>query len=132
MTYDPDPERVLGTWRRSVSSPGFWLRSIFTLSLWYWLFWQRNQITVTTRRVTHYQANLVGGREVSVSINNITEVQLDTPVLGALLRFANVSIQSKGGDMTPEIVFAAVERPAELKQAIFAVQDRARQLADRA
>ncbi|MBC7870952.1 MAG: hypothetical protein H7Y09_08945, partial [Chitinophagaceae bacterium] len=46
------PEKVVGVWRRSRWSWSFWWRTIVTLSLYYWLLWRKNQITVTTRRIT--------------------------------------------------------------------------------
>lgn len=131
-TYDPNaPERVLGEWRRSMTSPGFWLRVIFTLTLYYWIYWERNKIVLTNRRVTQHIAYLIGGEERSVSLHNITEVRIHTPPLGVLLGFANVDIQSMGGDQAPEIHFQALERAAQLKQMIFAVQDQMRRQAQR-
>jgi hypothetical protein len=125
--YDPSaPERVIGEWRRSMASPGFWLRVIFTLTLYYWIYWERNKIVLTNRRVTQHIAYLIGGEERSVSLHNITEVRIHTPPLGTLLGFADVAIQSMGGDQAPEIHFQALERPAQLKQMIFTVQDQMR------
>ncbi|MFN7210070.1 MAG: PH domain-containing protein, partial [Aggregatilineales bacterium] len=83
-------------------------------------------IVLTNRRVTQHIAYLIGGEERSVSLHNITEVRIRTPPLGVLLGFANVDIQSMGGDQAPEIHFQALERAAQLKQMIFAVQDQMR------
>jgi hypothetical protein len=125
--YDPNvPERVIGEWRRSMTSPGFWLRVIFSLTLYYWLYWERNKIVLTNRRITQHIAYLIGGEERSMSLHNVTEVRVFTPPLGTLLGFANVQIQSMGGDQSPEIRFDALERAAQLKQMIFAVQDQFR------
>lgn len=128
-TYqDPEPERVLGTWHRSMSSPGFWWRVVFTFTLYYWIIWQRSYIMVTNRRVTHYVPRLVGGAEISIAYDNITDVEIDTSPLGALLKFADIRIQTAGGGRTPEVYFKAIEKPDQLKAAIFAMQDRFRQM----
>lgn len=124
--YDPDPERVIGVWRRSMTSPGFWVRVLLTLTLYYWLFWERNKIMLTNRRITQFKPLIVGGSEISLAIENITEVNIHTPPLGALLGFADVKIQTPGGNQAAEIDFRAVARPAELKAAVFEQQDRRR------
>lgn len=125
--FDPaSPERVIGIWRRSYYSPGFWLRFIFTASLWYWIFWQRNTITLTNRRLSQYKAQILGGTEISINLPNISEVRLETPPLGALLGFATLHCQSFGGGDTAEIHFESIERPEELKRHIFGLQDQAK------
>lgn len=120
---EPNPEREIGTWRRAMSSPGFWLRVIVTFTMYYWLFWERNKIVLTNRRITQYKPLLVGGDEVSIALENITEVRLSTPPLGALLGFADVRIQTAGASNAPEIFFRAIDRPDVLKEAIFRYQD---------
>jgi Bacterial PH domain len=122
-----DPERVLGVWKRSPLSPGFWFRVVFTAGLYLILLYDRRNITLTNRRVTYNEAQIVGGRETSISIANITEVSVITSPLGALMGFSDVRIQSKGGgDTVPEIFFRSSERPNDLKRAIFELQDRVR------
>lgn len=123
MNGEQNPEREIGTWRRSMSSPGFWLRVIVTFTLYYWLFWERNKVVLTNRRITQYKPLLVGGDEVSIALENVTEVRLSTPPLGALLHFADIRIQTAGAGNGPEIFFRAVDRPDMLKEGIFRYQD---------
>ena len=54
------PEQKIGVWRRSMWTWGFWWRTITTLTLYVWLLWRRNQITVTTRRVSQRRGNILG------------------------------------------------------------------------
>ena len=126
MNNEQSSEQEIGVWRRSMSSPGFWLRLIVTFTLYYWLFWERNKIVLTTRRITQYKPLLVGGEEVSIALENVTEVRLSTPPLGALLGFADVRIQTAGASNAPEIFFRAADRPEMLKEGIFRYQDNRR------
>ncbi len=132
MIYNPNPnapERVIGIWRRSQATPGFWFRVIFTATLYYWLYYPRNRIELTNRRITQYLANLIGDTQISISLQNVMEVRVYNPPLGVLLGFGDVYIQTASGSGGPEIMFKGIERPEQLKQAIFNVQDEFRRTA---
>jgi hypothetical protein len=117
-----EPERTVGVWRRSVWTGGFWWRTIATLSLYYWLLWRKNQITVTTRRVMQRHGNLLGGEERAISIENITDIFVDTPALGAVLGYGNIQIQS-AGSTGAEIAFQGLGRVKKLRDVLFDLKD---------
>ncbi|MCB9436833.1 MAG: PH domain-containing protein [Anaerolineales bacterium] len=115
-------EEVVAEFRRSTRTLGFWWRTIFTLSLYYWVLWRRNKITVTTRRVIQRTGNIVGGKETSIQLTQITDVTVSTGGLGTLLGYGLIQIQSAGSGAS-EISFAGIARPHRLKDIIFDLQD---------
>src|SRR5687767_10625342 len=116
------PEKIIGVWRRSMMSPGFWARTIGTVGMYPLLLWRKNQITLTNRRVMQRVGNVLGGKEISISLENITDVTIDTSTAGALLGYSNVRIQS-AGSTTAEIAFEGIADSNKLRQAIFDLQD---------
>ena len=115
-------EKLVGVWRRSRWTWGFWWRTIVTLSLYVWLLWRRNQITVTTLRITQRRGNILGGDETSLSIENITDISVNTPPLGALFNFGHITVQSAGSSQA-EISFQGLGRVRELRDVLFDLQD---------
>lgn len=115
-------EEVVAEFRRSTRTLGFWWRTILTLSLYYWILWRRNKITVTTRRIIQRTGNIIGGEETSVQLTRITDVTVKTGGLGSLLGYGLIQIQSAGSG-TAEISFDGIARPHRLKDIIFDLQD---------
>lgn len=115
-------EEVVGVWRRSTVTGGFWWRAIATLGLYVLLLWRRNQITVTTRRVMQRRGNILGGSETSISINNITDVSIETPALGAIFNYGTVKVQSAGSSEA-EIYFEGLAKAKHLREVIFDLKD---------
>jgi membrane protein YdbS with pleckstrin-like domain len=115
-------EEVVGTWRRSPWTIGFWARTLSTLGIWALFLWRRNQIIISTRRVTHEQGDLLGGEETSLSLNNITDVTIDIPPLGALFKYGNIRIQTAGSN-DAEINFEGIQNPRQLRETIYDVKD---------
>lgn len=115
-------EEVVAEFRRSTRTLGFWWRTIFTLSLYYWILWRRNKITVTTRRIIQRTGNIIGGAETSVQLTRITDVTVKTSGLGTLLGYGLIEVQSAGSG-TAEIRFDGIARPHRLKDIIFDLQD---------
>ncbi|HRE49025.1 MAG TPA: PH domain-containing protein [Aggregatilineales bacterium] len=122
-------ETLIGEWRRSMWSIGFWLRVVGTATLYYWLLWKKNQIVLTDRRVTQRMGGILGGKEISITIANITNVEIDTPPLGAIMGFADIRISSAAGGRTDQINFKTLHRPDTLKAAIYRQQDTIRRSA---
>lgn len=116
------PEKEVGVWRRSRWSWSFWWRTIVTLSLYYWLLWRKNQITVTTRRITQRRGNILGGVETTMSLEQVTDITLDEPAIGALLNYGNIRIQSAGSSES-EIAFDMLGRARKLREVIFDLRD---------
>jgi hypothetical protein len=115
-------EQKIGVWRRSMWTWGFWWRTITTLTLYVWLLWRRNQITVTTRRVSQRRGNILGGEETSLSIHNITDISVDTPPLGAIFGYGDIEVQSAGSSEA-EIAFKGLGRVKKLREVLFDLKD---------
>ncbi len=115
-------EETIGVWRRSVWTWGFWWRTLSTLTLYYWILWRRNQITVTTRRISQRRGNILGGDETTLSIQNVTDISIDTPPLGAIFGYGNIEIQS-AGSTEAEILFKGLGRARKLREVVFDLKD---------
>lgn len=122
MMNQTDREVEIGVWRRSIWTWGFWWRTIVTLTLYVWVLWRRNQITLTTRRVSQRRGNVLGGEETSMSIENVTDISLDTPPLGAIFGYGNIRIQS-AGSTEAEIAFEGLGNAKKLRETIFDLKD---------
>lgn len=122
MSDNHQAEKFIGHWRRSKWTWGFWWRTITTLGLYWLILWRRNQISVTTRRVTQRRGNILGGEETAMSIENITDIELDIPPLGAIFGFGNIQIQSAGSS-TAEIAFQGLGRAKKLREVLFDLKD---------
>ena len=116
------PEKVIGTFRESRWSIGFWLRTIFTLGLYWLLFHRFNEITLTTRRVTQQRGNILSQNETSMSIENITDVTVNRSAIGSMLGYGDISIQSAGSSST-EIAQTRLAGAAKLRDAVFDLRD---------
>ncbi len=116
------PEKVVGVWRRSRWSWSFWWRTIVTLSLYYWLLWRKNQITVTTRRITQRHGNILGGTETTLDLEKITDITINESFLGAIFNYGNVRVQSAGSSAA-EISFDMLGRAKKLREVIFDLRD---------
>lgn len=116
------PERTLGTFRESRWSLGFWLRTIFTLGLYWLLFHRFNEIVLTTRRVSQKRGNFLSQNETSMSIENITDVTVNRSALGAMLGYGDISIQSAGSSGT-EISQTRLAGAEKLRDAVFDLRD---------
>jgi len=116
------PEVFIGNWRRSVWTGGFWWRTLATLGLYWLLLWRRNQITVTSRRVTQRRGNILGGDETAMTIQNITDISVNTPPLGAVLGYGDIQIQS-AGSAGAEISFQGLGGAKRLREVLFDLKD---------
>lgn len=115
-------EEIIAEFRRSTRTIGFWIRTLGTLSLYYFLLWRRNEITVTTRRVIQRTGNLIGGQETSIQLSRITDVTVRTGTFGAIFGYGEIQIDSAGTSGS-EIRFEGIARPHKLKDVIFDLQD---------
>lgn len=122
IRVQPGKEVVIAEFRRSTRTIGFWVRTIGTLGLYYFLLWRRNVITVTNRRVVQRRGNPIGGEETSMQISRITDVTVKTEVIEAILGYGRIEIQSAGSS-GPEISFQGIAKPHKLKDLIFDLQD---------
>ena len=127
MSYMLIPgEQLIGVYRRSVFTPAFWAWLIGSLGLYYVTLWRRNQIILTDKRVMQRTGGLIAGREVSISLENISDVDLFTTTWGALFGFGNIAIEAVNSQR-PEIVFEGLAHAKHLRDEIFALQASTRQ-----
>jgi hypothetical protein len=115
-------EQLVGVWRRSPMTWGFWWRTVLTLGLYVLLLWRRNQITVTTRRVSQRRGDILGGSETSVSLENVTDISVDVPPMGAIFDWGNIQVQSAGSTQA-EISFEGLGRARQLRDVLFDLKD---------
>ena len=115
-------ETKVGVWRRCKLAPGFWWRSIVTIGIYPLIVWRKNQIMLTTRRVTQRTGGIIGGKEVAISLENITDVSVEKTFTGTMLGYSAVRIQSAGSS-TVEIAFNELANADDLKNAIFDLKD---------
>lgn len=115
-------EREIGVWRGSKANLQFWLSTIVTLSLYYWLHYRHNVITLTTRRITQMRGNIFTSNETSISITNVTNIDVNISLLGRIFNYGDISIQSAGSDAT-EIYFVRLANPTRLREIIFDLKD---------
>lgn len=115
-------ERTIGEWYESKVNPRFWLLTIVTLSLYYWLVYKQNAIVLTTRRVTQRRGNILTSSETAISIPNITNVDVNISLLGRILGYGDIAIQSAGSNAA-EIAQTRLTSPDKLREAIFDLRD---------
>lgn len=117
-----DKEVEIGTWYRSRLTLSFWTRTIFTLGIYYLTLWRWNSIKVTNRRITQRTGNLLGGEEVSLGIDDITDVTLNVPPMGAIFGYGDIVVQSAGSSGA-EIAFKGLGRAKQLRNDLYDLQD---------
>ena len=117
-----EQEKVIGHFRRSKWTGGFWWRTLVTLGLYWLILWRRNQLTLTTRRLIERRGNILGGEEISVNLSRITDIRVKTSALGSILKYGLFEVQSAGSDQA-EISFAGLAQPHRLKDQIYDLQD---------
>jgi membrane protein YdbS with pleckstrin-like domain len=116
------PEKVIGEWHESKATPRFWLLSIFTLSLYYFLVYKHNVIQLTTRRVTQHRGSILSTNDTAASIENVTNVDVNMSLLGRIFNYGDISIQTAGSSGA-EISALRLSSPDKLRDAIFDLRD---------
>lgn len=117
-----EPERVIGTWYGSKSNAQYWLQTILTLTLYHWLIHQHNSITLSTRRVTQKRGNFLTANETSISMENITNVDVNQSLLGRIFNYGDIVIQTAGSG-NAEILFVRLANPIKLRESVFDLKD---------
>lgn len=116
------PEKVIGEWHESKATLRFWVLSIVTLSLYYWLFFRQNMIRLTTRRIVQRRGSIFTQNDTSTSIENVTNVDVNIGLLGRILGYGDINIQTAGSS-SAEIQALRLQRPDKLRDAIFDLRD---------
>jgi membrane protein YdbS with pleckstrin-like domain len=116
------PEKVIGEWHETKATLRFWLLSIFTLSLYYWLFFRHSVIRLTTRRIVQRRGSVFTQNDTSTSIENVTNVDVNISFLGRIFGYGDINIQTAGSSGA-EIQAVRLRRPDKLRDAIFDLRD---------
>lgn len=116
------PEKEIAVFRRSTRSWGFWWRTIVTVGLYVLTNWRLNQITLTTRRLTQRRGNLLTGNETTMSLDRVTDINVNKSLLGSIFGYGDIIVQSAGSD-SAEISFQGLGSPDKLRELIFDVKD---------
>ena len=116
------PEKNIGEWRESKATPRFWLLSIITLSLYYWLFFRQNVIRLTTRRIVQRRGSIFTQNDTSTSIENVTNVDVNIGFFGRIFGYGDITIQTAGSSGA-EIQALRLQKPDKLRDAIFDLRD---------
>jgi membrane protein YdbS with pleckstrin-like domain len=116
------PEKTIGEWHESKATPRFWLLTIVTLSLYYWLFFRQNVIRLTTRRIVQRRGSIFTQNDTSTSIENVTNVDVNIGFFGRIFGYGDITIQTAGSSGA-EIQALRLQRPDKLRDAIFDLRD---------
>ncbi len=116
------PEKHIAVFRRSPRSWGFWWRTIVTLGIYVLTNWRLNQISLTTRRLTQRRGNILTGNETAMSLERVTDINVNKSLLGSIMGYGDIVIQSAGSD-SAEISFTSLQNPDKLRELIFDVKD---------
>jgi len=117
-----EPERVIEEFRATRISLGFWIPVILTLGIYYVLWHRYNKIILTTRRVTQMRGNIFTQNETTISLQNVTDVTINRSLIGRLLGFGDIVIQSAGSGAS-EIDFRGIRDPERLREMIYDLRD---------
>lgn len=117
-----EKEKSVGEWYGSKSNLQYWLLTILTLTLYHWLIYRHNSILLTTRRVTQRRGNILTSNETSISMENITNVDVNQSLLGRIFNYGDIVIQTAGSG-NAEIVFVRLANPIKLRESIFDLKD---------
>jgi membrane protein YdbS with pleckstrin-like domain len=116
------PETPIGEWHATTASPKFWLYTIITLSLYYFLVHRYSRINLTTRRVTQHRGSILTSNDTTMSVTNVTDITVNQSVLGRLFNYGDIVIQSAGSGAS-EIAFVGLHDPVRLREAIYDLKD---------
>ncbi len=116
------PEKTVGVWHESKFSLRFWLLTIFTLSIYYWVYYKHNNITLTTRRLTQHRGSILTSNQELMSLENITDVDVNMSILGRVFNYGDITIQTAGSGGA-EVYAKRLTSPDKLRDAIFDLRD---------
>lgn len=110
-----EKERTIKTAREYPLGCGFLLKLIFTLGI-YFFRWRSTRLVVTNRRVI-WRTGLIGKSERSIPLSRVQDVSISYSVLGRIMRYGNVRVESAGGSAT-EIEAKGIGNPGGVQKAI--------------
>jgi len=108
-------ERVIKRAREHPLGCGCLTKGLITLGL-YVFWWAAKQLIVTDRRVV-WREGVITKKERSVPLSRVQDVSVKRSLIGRLLGYGDVRVESAGGPAT-EIVAPGIEDPEGVKEAI--------------
>lgn len=117
-----EPERVVEEFKSTRINIGFWFLTIITLGIYYVLYHRYNKIILTTRRVTQMRGNVFTQNETTISLQNVTDVTINRSIIGRILGFGDIVIQSAGSGAS-EISFQGIRDPEHLRELLYDLRD---------
>lgn len=108
-------EREIMRVRESGRTLAFWLKILGTLGL-YVIPWRTRSWILTDRRLVRH-TGIINIQERSIPIRNIQDVNYNASLLGRMLGYGNLVVESAGQDDVESMV--NVGRADEFRQAIF-------------
>lgn len=108
-------EKVIIKARENPMSCGCITYSVLSLGL-YLLIWATRELTVTNKRVV-WTTGLFGRSEKSIPLNRVTDVGVTSGLMGQMIGYGDVRIESAGGPGT-EIVASNLSNPKQVRDAI--------------
>ena len=118
----PPAERTLRTFRESKWRFMFWVKAIFTLSIWYWSVYRHNYITLTTEKVIQRRGSWVSHNETAIYIRDIRDVTTNSSILGKIFGYGDIILSSSGG-MGAEIKAVGLAGADTARQLVFDLRD---------
>jgi uncharacterized membrane protein YdbT with pleckstrin-like domain len=116
------PERTLRSFRESKWRLSFWLKSIFTLGIWYLTVYRHNHLTLTTEKIVQRRGNWLTANETALYIRDIRDVTTNQSVLGRIFGYGDISLSSSGGAGS-EISARGLSDAVLLKDFLFDLRD---------
>lgn len=110
-----DEEREIMRVRESGRTLGFWLKIVVTLGL-YVIPWRTRSWILTDRRLVRH-TGIINIQERSIPLRNIQDVNYSATLLGRMLGYGNLAVESAGQDDVEAMI--SVGRANEFRQAIF-------------
>lgn len=116
------PERTLKVFKESKWRPGFWVRAILSLSIWYWTVYIHNRIELTNRRIIQKRGTWLSRNETSILLANITDVTVNQSFLGRVFNYGDIAISSAGSSGA-EIAKLGISDAPHLRDLVFDLRD---------
>lgn len=110
------------TFRESPLSLMFWVKLVVTVGL-YFFWWRAKSVTITEKHVI-YRQGVLSKDERSIPIAQILDVGIRTGLLGRILGYGTVTIQTGayGSQSAAEVTLKGFSRPRQIKDIIMRYQ----------
>ncbi|KXK23838.1 MAG: Bacterial membrane flanked domain protein [Chloroflexi bacterium OLB15] len=118
----PPAEQTLHIFRESKWRFMFWIKSIISLSLWYWSVYRHNYIALTTEKVIQRRGSWISHNETAIYIRDIRDVTTNSSIWGKIFNYGDIILSSSGG-MGAEIKAIGLAGADTARQLVFDLRD---------